>query len=210
MRQGATCRVRVGGLTARPGIRQAAAAGLGPDRAGHRRSQEPTLAFPRTLTCLLLATSVAAAPAARPAKAESAAPNQTPGGASLVDGEWVGRGSFQLGSTLLTCSEIRRAFVGTPALYGVRDGAITCETISKKFPMKDDFPVTPGNEVFYKDRKIGEIVGNRLSVVVPGDNGIDITYILQREGDFLYYLESARAAGQMPVFGMAAILRRLR
>jgi hypothetical protein len=37
-------------------------------------------------------------------------------GAGLVDGDWIGKGSFQLGPTVLACSEIRMKFVGTASL----------------------------------------------------------------------------------------------
>jgi hypothetical protein len=150
-----------------------------------------------TLPCLLAALTLTA----------GTARGQT--GASLVDGEWAGRGAFQLGATLLGCSEIRMKFVGSATLYGVRDGFVTCETITKSFPMNDDFEVAASDDILYRGEKVGHVTGNQLEVVVPGPNGVDTDFILRREGDLLYYTEAARKAGSTPVFGMVAILKKV-
>src|SRR4051812_38180835 len=112
------------------------------------------------LSVLLVAISMAGDPALA----------QT--GASLVDGDWVGKGSFQLGPSILSCSEIKMKFVGTPDLYGVRDGSVVCETLKRAFPMNDDFEVRSNNDVYYKGRKVGSIVDDRLVVLVPGQDDI--------------------------------------
>jgi hypothetical protein len=129
-------------------------------------------------------------------------------GASLVDGDWVGKGSFQLGPSILSCSEIKMKFVGTPDLYGVRDGSVVCESLKRAFPMNDDFEVRPNNDVYYKGHKVGSIADDRLVVLVPGQDDVGTEFTLRREGELLYYNEVARKPGQLPVFGMVAIMKR--
>ncbi|PPQ29679.1 hypothetical protein [Rhodopila globiformis] len=129
-------------------------------------------------------------------------------GAGMVDGDWIGKGAFQLGPTVLACSEIRMKFVGTSTLYGVRDGSIVCESQTQNFPMHDDFEVKPDNEVYYKNQKVGRITGDRLVVLVPGPNDVGTEFTLRREGDLLYYNEVARKPGQPPMFGMVAIMQK--
>jgi hypothetical protein len=129
-------------------------------------------------------------------------------GASLVDGDWIGKGSFQLGPGIMACNEIRMKFVGTATLYGVRDGSIVCEAMKQNYPMNDDFEVKPNNDVYYKGQKVGSIVHNKLVVLVPGQDNVDTEFTLRREGELLYYNEVARKAGHPPVFGMVAIMRK--
>jgi hypothetical protein len=129
-------------------------------------------------------------------------------GAGMVDGDWIGKGSFQLGPTILACSEIRMKFVGTASLLGVRDASIVCETQKQAFPMNDDFQVKPNDDVYYKDRKIGSIAGNRLVFTVTGPGDVDMEYTLRREGELLYYHEVSSKPGQPPVFGMVAIMKK--
>jgi hypothetical protein len=74
--------------------------------------------------------------------------------------------------------------------------------------MNDDFQVKPNDDVYYKDRKVGSIAGNRLGYTVTGPDGVDIEYTLRREGELLYYHEVASKPGQPPVFGMVAIMKR--
>jgi hypothetical protein len=38
--------------------------------------------------------------------------------AGMVDGDWIGKGSFQLGPSILACDEIKMKFVGTGSLMG--------------------------------------------------------------------------------------------
>jgi hypothetical protein len=128
--------------------------------------------------------------------------------AGMVDGDWIGKGSFQLGPSILACDEIKMKFVGTRSLYGVRDGSVVCERLKRAFPMNDDFDIKSNNEIYYKDQKVGSIVDNRLVVLVPGDDEIATEFTLRREGDLLYYNEVARKPGQPPVFGMVAIMKK--
>ena len=129
-------------------------------------------------------------------------------GASPVDGDWIGKGSFQLGSDILTCAEIKMKFVGTPKLFGVRDGSLICESITQAFPMNDDFDVEPNNDVYYKGQHVGNIIGNRLTVLVPGPDESGTEFTLRREGELLFYNEVSGKPGQPPVFGMVAIMKK--
>jgi hypothetical protein len=128
--------------------------------------------------------------------------------ASLVDGDWIGKGSFQLGPDIQACSEIKMKFIGTATLYGVRDESVVCEGFKQAFPMNNDFAVKGNGEVYYLDQKVGGIVGNRLTVLVPGKDQLGNEFILRREGDLLYYNEVASKPGQAPEFGMVAIMKK--
>jgi hypothetical protein len=129
-------------------------------------------------------------------------------GATLVNGDWVGKGSFQLGSDILACSEIKMKFDGTATLYGVRDGSIICESTTQAFPMHDDFDVRPNNDVYYKGQHVGSIAGNKLTVLVPGPDETGTEFTLRREGDLLFYNEVSGKPGQAPAFGMVAIMKQ--
>ena len=129
-------------------------------------------------------------------------------GASQVDGDWIGKGSFQMGADILACSEVKMRFAGTPVLFGVRDASFACESFKQAFPMNDDFEVKANNDVYHNGMKIGAIVGTRLNVLVPGKDDVGTEFTLRREGDFLYYNEVSRAPGQAPVFGMVAIMQK--
>lgn len=128
--------------------------------------------------------------------------------AGLADGDWIGNGSFQMGSDILACSEIKMKFVGTPVLFGVRDGSMVCGSINQAFPMHNDFAVKPDKDIYYDDQRVGNIAGNRLVVLVPGKDGIGSEFVLRREGDFLFYTEVSGKPGEPPVFGMVAILKK--
>jgi hypothetical protein len=128
--------------------------------------------------------------------------------ARLADGNWIGTGSFQIGPDILACSEIKMKFVGTPALFGVRDGSMACGSLNQAFPMHNDFDVRPNDEIYYQDQRVGNIAGNTLVVLVPGKDGIGSEFVIRREGDFLYYTEISGKPGEPPVFGMVAILKK--
>jgi hypothetical protein len=129
-------------------------------------------------------------------------------GASPIDGDWIGKGSFQMGGDVLACTEIKMKFVGTAAIFGVRDASFACESFKQAFPMNDDFEVRPNDDIYYKGAKIGAVTGTGLSVLVPGKDAVGTEFTLRREGDFLYYNEVSRAPGQPPVFGMVAIMQK--
>jgi hypothetical protein len=113
-----------------------------------------------------------------------------------------------MGADILACTEVKMKFVGTSAIFGVRDASFACESFKQAFPMNDDFEVTGNDDVYYKGTKIGAITGTRLTVLVPGKDEVGTEFTLRREGDFLYYNEVSRAPGQPPVFGMVAILQK--
>jgi hypothetical protein len=129
-------------------------------------------------------------------------------GATPVDGDWIGKGSFQMGADILGCTEVKMKFVGNPAIFGVRDASFACESFKQAFPMNDDFEVRPNDDVYYKGSKIGAVSGTGLTVLVPGKDAVGTEFTLRREGDFLYYNEVSRAPGQPPVFGMVAIMQK--
>lgn len=129
-------------------------------------------------------------------------------GATPVDGDWIGKGSFQMGADILTCTEVKMKFVGNASTFGVRDASFACESFRQAFPMNDDFEVRPNDEVYYKGAKIGAVAGTKLTVLVPGKDAVGTEFTLRREGDFLYYNEVSRAPGQPPVFGMVAIMQK--
>ena len=74
-------------------------------------------------------------------------------GAAPVDGDWIGKGSFQMGADVLACTEIKMKFVGTTTVFGVRDASFVCETFKQAFPMNDDFEIGPMATCITKGRK---------------------------------------------------------
>ena len=131
------------------------------------------------------------------------------GGADLVDGTWEGKGSFQLGGDVLTCSAIKMQFEGTSTKFVVRDASMTCgDGPEQKFPQNDTFDVTPSGEVFHKGVKAGSIVGTILTTGGPVENGAVERHQYDRIGDLLFYTEYTGVPGQAPQYSMVAILHR--
>jgi hypothetical protein len=129
-------------------------------------------------------------------------------GASMVDGDWIGKGSVQLGPLVLACSEIKIKFIGTSTLYGTRGASIVCENVKNSYADNDDYEVKPNNELYHNNRKVGNIVGNELAFVAPEAGEAESELTLRREGDLLYYYQVVRKPGQRPDYGVVAIMEK--
>ena len=141
------------------------------------------------------------------------------GGASFVDGDWIGTGSFQMGDRLLACSEIKMRFVGTATSYEVHEASMVCGTEPKqdftavdKFAVKEDGQITfegGTNTILAKGLKVGSVKGNVLRTLNPIDNSGNMDDIsMKRAGDFLIYNQVAGVPGKTPDYALMAIMKK--
>jgi hypothetical protein len=140
------------------------------------------------------------------------------GGASFVDGVWVGKGTFQMGDKLHSCDDIKMKFVGSETTFEVRDAHMACGELGKqtftgtgKFAVDKDGVITfveSTDTTLKPNTKVGFIKGNSLAMLNPIDD-VKIDDIKMRlDGDVLIYDQIASAPGQTPDYSLVAILTK--
>ncbi len=139
-------------------------------------------------------------------------------GASFVDGDWVGTGSFQLGDRLVACPEVKMKFVGSKTAYEVHEASLVCGNDPKqnftevdKFAVKEDGQISfeeGTNTKIKKGLRVGEVKGDILSTLNPIDGGGVDDISLQRAGDFLIYHQVAGNPGETPAYSLMAIMKK--
>jgi hypothetical protein len=139
-------------------------------------------------------------------------------GASFVNGDWIGTGSFQMGSTIVACQEVKMRFSGSKETYVVREASMTCGNEPKQeftavdgFVIKDDGQIyfdSGGNTKIAKGTKVGSVKDGALRTVNPveNDNVDDIS--IRKAGDFLIYNQIAGVPGKTPDYALLAIMKK--
>jgi hypothetical protein len=139
-------------------------------------------------------------------------------GASFVNGDWIGTGSFQMGGEISACSEVKMRFGGSKTTYVVREASMICGNGPKQdftavdaFSIKDDGQITfegGTNTKLAKETKVGVVKDNKLRTVNPieADNVDDIS--MQKAGDFLIYNQIAGVPGKTPDYSLMAIMKK--
>ncbi len=139
-------------------------------------------------------------------------------GASFVNGDWIGTGSFQMGEQIMACSEVKMRFGGTKTTYVVREASMTCGSGPKQdFTAVDAFSVKEDGQIYFeggttatlaKQTKVGVVKDNKLRTVNPieGDDVDDIS--MQKAGDFLIYNQVAGVPGKTPDYSLMAIMKK--
>jgi hypothetical protein len=139
-------------------------------------------------------------------------------GASFVDGDWIGTGTFQMGASVVACREIKMRFSGSKDAYVVREASMICGDAPKQdftdidsFAIADDGQITftgGGATKLAKGTKVGAVKDNALRTVNPieGDNVDDIS--IRKAGDFLIYNQVAGVPGKTPDYALLAILKK--
>ncbi len=151
----------------------------------------------------------------------AAGPARADAGASFVDGDWIGTGSFQIGDRLLACSEIKMKFVGTATAYEVHEASMICGSEPKqdftavdKFAIKEDGEITfegGGEAKIAKGVKVGSVKDNVLRTLNPIDDSGNMDDIsMKRAGDFLIYNQVAGIPGKTPDYALLAIMKKER
>lgn len=148
----------------------------------------------------------------------AAGPVRADAGASFVDGDWIGTGSFQLGDRLLACSEVKMKFVGTATAYEVREASLVCgDDFKQDFTAVDKFAVKEDGQITFeegstakleKGLKVGSVKDNVLRTLNPIDGGGMDDISLQRAGDFLIYNQVAGTPGKTPDYALVAIMKK--
>ncbi len=139
-------------------------------------------------------------------------------GASFVDGDWVGTGSFQFGDRLLACPEVKMKFVGNETAYEVHEASLVCGNDPKQdFTEIDKFAVAQDGQISFeegtntkiqKGLRVGAVKGNILHTLNPIDGGGVDDISMQRSGDFLIYNQVAGNPGETPAYSLMAIMRK--
>jgi hypothetical protein len=140
------------------------------------------------------------------------------GGASFIDGVWVGKGAFQIGDKLHGCDDIKMKFVGSETSFEVREAHMVCGELGKQsFPGTGQFAVDKDGVIIFvggtdttikPNTKVGFTKGNNLVMLNPIDD-VKIDDIKMRlDGDVMIYDQIASAPGQTPDYSLVAILTK--
>ncbi len=139
-------------------------------------------------------------------------------GASFVNGDWIGTGSFQMGGDIMACSEVKMRFSGSKTTYVVREASMICGNSPKQdFTAVDLFSVKDDGQIFFeggtntklaKETKVGVVQNNKLRTINPIE-GSDVDDIsMQKAGDFLIYNQIAGVPGATPDYSLMAIMKK--
>jgi hypothetical protein len=139
-------------------------------------------------------------------------------GASFVNGDWIGTGSFQMGGEISACSEVKMRFEGSKTSYVVREASMICGNGPKQdFTAVDAFSVKEDGQISFeggtdtklaKGTKVGVVKDNKLHNINPIDTGGVDDISLQKAGDFLIYNQVAGVPGATPDYSLMAILKK--
>jgi hypothetical protein len=139
-------------------------------------------------------------------------------GASFVNGDWIGTGSFQMGAQIVACREIKMRFSGSKEAYVVREASMLCGDAPKQdFTDVDGFVIKDDGQIYFdsgrttklaKGTKVGSVKDDALRTVNPieNDNVDDIS--IRKAGDFLIYNQVAGVPGKNPDYALMAIMKK--
>jgi hypothetical protein len=139
-------------------------------------------------------------------------------GASFVNGDWIGTGSFQMGADIVACQEIKMRFSGSKETYVVREASMICGNAPKQdFTDIDGFVIKDDGQIYFdsgkntkipKGTKVGAAKDDALRTVNPieNDNVDDIS--IRKAGDFLIYNQVAGVPGKNPDYALMAIMKK--
>ncbi len=140
------------------------------------------------------------------------------GGASFIDGVWVGKGTFQMGDKVHSCGDIRMKFVGSETSYQVHEAHMVCDELGKQtFSEIDKFTVDSDGTITFVEgtatnlkpnTKVGSVKGNALVTLNPIDDVKIDDIKIRLDGDVLIYDQIASAPGQTPDYSLVAILTK--
>ncbi len=139
-------------------------------------------------------------------------------GATFVNGDWTGTGSFQMGGDVVACPEVKMRFSGAKNLYVVREASMICGGAPKqeftaidKFAVSEDGQITfdgGTNTTLAKGTKVGAVKDNVLHNLNPIDTGGVDDIAIRKAGDFLIYNQIAGVPGETPAYSLMAIMKR--
>ena len=139
-------------------------------------------------------------------------------GASFVNGDWIGTGSFQMGEQISACSEVKMRFGGSKTAYEVREASITCGNGPRQeFTQMYLFSVKEDGQIYFeqginsklaKGTKMGVVKDSKLHTTSPSDTGGVDDISIEKAGDFLLYNEFAGVPGETPAYSLLAIMKK--
>lgn len=138
--------------------------------------------------------------------------------AKFMDGDWYGKGTFQMGDQIYVCPDIMMKFSGDEKTFVVREASMKCEGMdAQTFSEVDTFTLDANGDLSFQKgvaaqiapgTKVGKVHGNRLSMLNP----IDATKVddidMRLAGDILVYTQIAGAAGTQPDYALLAFLKK--
>jgi hypothetical protein len=140
------------------------------------------------------------------------------GGASFIDGTWVGKGTFQMGDKVHSCGDIKMRFVGSQTSYQVHEASMVCDELGKQtFTEIDKFAIDSDGTISFVEgtattlkpnTKVGSIKGSSLVTLNPIDDVKIDDIKIRLDGEVLIYGQIASAPGQTPDYSLVAILTR--
>jgi len=138
------------------------------------------------------------------------------GGASFVDGVWVGKGTFQMADKIYSCGDIRMKFVGSDTSYQVHEAEMTCDELGKQtFTEIDKFTVGADGVITFVEgtattlkpgTRVGTVKGDTLVTLNPIDDVKIDDIRLRLDGNYLFYDQIASKPGATPDYALVAIL----
>jgi hypothetical protein len=148
----------------------------------------------------------------------SATPMAFAGGASFIDGVWIGKGTFQIGDKVVNCPDITMKFAGTDATYEVREAEMSCDELGKQtFTEIDKFTIDGDGVITFVQgtatslrpgTKVGSVKGTTLVTLNPiGEGKID-DIRMRLDGAFLNYNQIAHEPGKTPDYSLVAIMTK--
>ncbi len=139
-------------------------------------------------------------------------------GATFVNGDWIGTGSFQMGDQISACSEVKMRFTGTKDTYVVREASLICGNEPKQnFTEVDSFVIKEDGAIYFdsgtatslpKGTKVGAVKDDALHNVNPIDTGGVDDISIKKAGTFVIYSQVAGIPGKTPDYALLAILKK--
>ncbi|MCW2272672.1 hypothetical protein GJ654_01100 [Rhodoblastus acidophilus] len=138
--------------------------------------------------------------------------------AKFIDGVWQGKGTFQMGDTIVLCRDITMKFSGDDKTFVVREAAMTCDGMDpQNFTEVDTFALGDNGELTFQKgvasqipagAKVGKVKGNRLAMLNPIDAAKVDDIDIRLAGDTLVYSQIAGAPGDRPDYALLAFMKK--
>jgi hypothetical protein len=138
-------------------------------------------------------------------------------GATFVNGDWIGTGSFQMGDQVSACSEVKMRFSGAKDSYVVREASLVCGDLKQNFTEVDSFVIKEDGAIYFdsgtntslpKGTKVGAVKDDALRTVNPIDTGGVDDISIKAAGAFVIYSQVAGVPGKTPDYALLAILKK--
>lgn len=139
-------------------------------------------------------------------------------GATFINGDWIGTGSFQMGERLVACPEVKMRFTGAKDAYVVREASLICGSEPKQnFTEVDGFVIKEDGAIYFdsgtatslpKGTKVGAVKDDALHTANPIDTGGVDDISIKKAGNYIIYNQVAGVPGKTPDYALLAIMKK--